>query len=126
MVYHIHLMINASTNKQLTSCTKMNAWLQSLVKHIDMKEVIAPRSFYVNKEGNKGITAQIGIETSHVALHVWDEPSPSIIKMDLYTCGCLNVKRTLKFITKGLGLINIEYLVLDRAKGFNTVNKGRQ
>jgi S-adenosylmethionine/arginine decarboxylase-like enzyme len=30
------------------------------------------------------------ISTSHIAIHVWDEPSPAVIQLDVYTCAELD------------------------------------
>ena len=38
-------------------------------------------------EGNRGITCVTIIETSHIAIHVWDEAKPALVQLDVYTCG---------------------------------------
>ena len=44
-----------------------------LIKDIGMKLMFGPEVRYVRQEGNEGLTAVAIIETSHVALHVWDK-----------------------------------------------------
>ena len=126
MVYHNHLLVNGYTLKKLTDGYEMNKFLTQLVKYIGMKIVIPPRSFYIKKAGNKGITAQVGIETSHLAIHVWDEPSPSIIRLDLYTCGCLDVDSVLAYLEEHLGLINYKFLVVNREDDFKVYSGGKE
>lgn len=118
MVFHNHLLVNGYTTKELIDCYEMNKFLTNLVKHIGMKIVIPPRAFYIREEGNKGITAQVGIETSHIALHVWDEMSPSIVRLDLYTCGCLDVDDVLNYLEQNLELKDYKFLVINREEGF--------
>ena len=36
--------------------------------------------------GNRGVTAFAIIETSHIAMHIWDEPNPALVQLDVYTC----------------------------------------
>jgi len=36
--------------------------------------------------GNQGLTSVTIIETSHIAVHVWDEVSPALMQMDVYSC----------------------------------------
>ncbi len=40
--------------------------------------------------GNRRLTSVAIIETSHIAMHVWDEVSPALIQLDVYTCGPLD------------------------------------
>lgn len=124
MILHNHLLVNGNTYQEINNCHTLNQWLKHLVKAIDMKVVIEPRSFYIDKDGNKGITGQIGIETSHIAIHVWDEPVPSRVQFDLYTCGVLPVSKVLYMLEKDLKLIDYNYLVLERGDEFNIVDSG--
>lgn len=126
MIYHNHLLVNGYTHKSMTVCSKMEQWLKDLVKSIDMKVVIEPRAFYIDKDGNKGITAQIGIETSHIAIHVWDECSPSLVQFDLYTCGPLDYKKVLRKLEKDLEMKEYKYLVLERSGIFMRVADGSE
>ena len=33
------------------------------------------------------------IETSHIAMHIWDEPKPALMQFDVYSCGEFDVKK---------------------------------
>jgi S-adenosylmethionine/arginine decarboxylase-like enzyme len=46
------------------------------------------------------------IETSHIALHIWDEPFPGEIQFDLYTCGELPIDQILRNLEDKLGLFD--------------------
>ena len=99
--------------------------MQSLVDYIDMKTIQGPYASYVTKEGNQGLTCIVMIETSHIALHIWDEPSPAEIQFDLYTCGDLPVDKILRKLEDELGLKDYHYMVLERSTGFNVLERNR-
>lgn len=101
------------------------AWMRSLVESIDMKIIQGPYASYVTKDGNKGLTCIVMIETSHIALHIWDEPNPAEIQFDLYTCGDLPIDKILKKLEEEVGLTNYHYMVLERATGFNVLERNR-
>ena len=52
---------------------------------------MGPYVKYCNMPGNRGITAVAIIETSHIAMHIWDEPKPALMQMDVYSCGEFDV-----------------------------------
>lgn len=126
MITHRHLLVNGDTNLELKSCRQLEAWLKHLVQAISMKVIIEPRAAYADVVGNRGITAQIGIETSHIAMHVWDERQPSLVQFDLYTCGPLDVELVLTELENGLGLFNYKYIVLERGEGFAISGEGHR
>ena len=99
--------------------------MQSLVDSIDMKTIQGPYASYVTKEGNQGLTCVVMIETSHIALHIWDEPNPAEIQFDLYTCGELPIDQILRKLEDELGLFDYHYLVLERETGFNILERNR-
>ena len=83
MPVHKHLIIRAEVNRPITGEKEIKKWLRKLVKKIDMKIIKGPYSGYVSKEGNRGITAVVMIETSHIAIHIWDEISPALVQCDV-------------------------------------------
>ena len=56
-------------------------FLTNLVNQIDMKIIRGPFASYVDKDGNKGLTAIVMIETSHIAFHIWDEVDPGVFSL---------------------------------------------
>ena len=64
--------------------------MMELIENIGMKLLKGPYAEYVTKEGNKGVTCVAIIETSHLAMHVWDEVDPALLQLDVYTCGPLD------------------------------------
>ena len=86
MLHHQHIVIRSHVNKPPQSTELIETWLKDLIQAIDMKILCGPYSIYLDKEGNRGLTAVAVIETSHIALHVWDESSPSLFQLDVYSC----------------------------------------
>lgn len=97
------------------------AWVYQLVDKIGMKVAIDPRAAYVEKEGNRGMTAVVGIETSHIAMHVWDETDPSFVQFDLYTCSTLDIDVVIEELEKFLDLYEYQTWILDRSQGFKHI-----
>jgi S-adenosylmethionine/arginine decarboxylase-like enzyme len=53
---------------------QLTKWMLHLISSIGMKIVLPPRFFYINTKGNDGWTGSCNIETSHMAIHIWDHP----------------------------------------------------
>ena len=89
--------------------------LKELVKKIDMKIIKGPYAAYVTKEGNCGATGIVMIETSHIAIHIWDEPTPALVQCDVYSCAEFQQGEVIMH----LGIMKpkkIEYMMVDRSK----------
>jgi S-adenosylmethionine/arginine decarboxylase-like enzyme len=121
MALHNHVLINGYTLLPPTDEKQTIAWMQQLVDSIGMKTIQGPFASYVTKEGNRGLTAAVMIETSHIAMHVWDESDPAFMQFDLYTCSTLPVEKVIKNLEDHFGLFNYTTLVLERSEGFKIV-----
>ena len=55
-----------------------------------------------------------------MAIHVWDEESPSLIQMDVYTCGPLDTNIIFKELEQ-FEPVKIEYKYLDREHGLTEI-----
>jgi S-adenosylmethionine/arginine decarboxylase-like enzyme len=84
---HKHLIIRAEVVDPPTSASWVHQWLTELVSKIGMKVCQGPITAYVDTPGNCGVTGVVIIETSHIAIHVWDEAKPALVQLDVYTCG---------------------------------------
>ena len=38
------------------------------------------------------------METSHIAMHIWDEPNPALVQLDVYTWPPMGPKQVLPFL----------------------------
>ena len=121
---HKHLIIRAEISNPPKCEETINAWMLKLVDTIGMKILMGPYSVYSNMEGNRGITAVTIIETSHIALHVWDEASPALMQLDLYTCSSLDIDDVFKAVDLWEPNI-IEYKYIDRENGLITLKQGQ-
>jgi S-adenosylmethionine/arginine decarboxylase-like enzyme len=83
-----------------------------------MKIIKGPFASYVNAEGNKGLTAIVMIETSHIAFHIWDEPNPGLLQFDLYTCGSLDLDKVMDTLNEYFTVESMDYIMFDRENGF--------
>jgi len=121
MALHNHILLNGYVKNPPKDTEKTIAWMRDLVDAIGMKIVQGPFSSYVEKEGNRGLTASVIIETSHIALHVWDEEDPALIQFDLYTCSTLPADIVIRMVNDYMGLVDYRYMILERRTGFNVI-----
>ena len=83
---HLIVRVNIGWCPQEEDLNKISDWVRNLIKKIDMKLLAGPYTTYVNETGNKGMTSVAIIETSHIALHIWDEVNPGLMQLDVYSC----------------------------------------
>jgi S-adenosylmethionine/arginine decarboxylase-like enzyme len=126
MIYHKHLLVNAKVKNPINTEQQGIDFLTNLVNQIDMKIIKGPFASYVDKEGNRGLTAIVMIETSHIAFHIWDELDPSLIQFDLYTCGQLELNKVISIFKDTFNLIEMDYVLFDRENGFVVEKQGRE
>jgi S-adenosylmethionine/arginine decarboxylase-like enzyme len=125
MVLHNHMLVNGFIKNPPKDPQKMIDWLKNLVESIGMKVVLGPFASYVTKEGNRGLTTMVIIETSHISMHTWDEEDPALLQFDLYTCSTLSVENVIKKLVDDFGLFDFKTLVLERSKEFAIIPKER-
>ena len=114
MPVHKHLIIRAEVNHPPMTEKYVRLWLRKLVRKIDMNIIKGPYASYVNKEGNRGVTGVVMIETSHIAIHVWDEMSPALGQWDVYSCAEFSSNEVLaEFLP--MDVVKIDHILLDRA-----------
>ncbi len=92
---------------------QLREWMVNLIDAIGMTLLAGPVSGTVEQEGNMGPTCVCVIETSHLACHVWSEPDPALIQLDVYTCGPFDPATVLEFVDQW-DPVKIEYKYLDR------------
>ena len=92
LLVHKHLIIRAEALRAPTDEEQLKDWFEEFIRSINMKLFMGPYVKYCEMLGNRGITAVAIIETSHIAMHIWDEPSPALMQFDVYSCGELNVE----------------------------------
>jgi S-adenosylmethionine/arginine decarboxylase-like enzyme len=115
---HKHLIVRAdigwTPNEE--DLNKISDWIRSLIRKIEMKLLAGPYTTYVNEKGNKGMTSVAIIETSHIALHIWDETNPGLMQLDVYSCADFAPQDVFDQIEKMFDTKKIEYKFLDRER----------
>ena len=117
---HKHLIVRAELNEPPYQPHHIKLWMQDLVKKIDMNILMGPYAVYSEMEGNAGLTAVTIIETSHIALHVWDEVKPALMQLDVYTCSTLDINDVFEAI-KVWDPTKIEHKYIDREHGLTLI-----
>lgn len=119
-VVHKHIILRIEANKP-PSEKELSSWMTNLVDSIGMKILAGPISADITDvEGNCGPTCVVVIETSHMACHVWTEPDPALIQLDVYTCGLFDPGVVLDYI-QDWEPVKVEYKYLDREHGLEEI-----
>ena len=114
---HKHLILRAEANKVPTNEDVLTVWLKDFIESINMKILMGPYVKYCTMEGNRGITGIAVIETSHIAIHVWDEPNPALLQIDVYSCAEFDVDEIAEKIKSDFDVIKLDYKYLNRETG---------
>ena len=122
LLEHKHLIIRTEVNNPPKDEAWLQNWLTELVDKIGMKVCRGPITAYVDMPGNEGLTGVVVIETSHIAIHVWDAVEPALVQLDVYTCGALN-KDIIFAELEQWDPVKIEWKFLDREFGLNEVKQ---
>lgn len=117
MLAHKHLVVRAEVDKPIVNKNKAIKFLRSLIKKIKMKPMYGPTASYCKMVGNRGVTAFAIIETSHIAMHIWDENSPALVQLDVYSCSDFDPKTVFEHI-EPMNPTHIDYKFLDREEKF--------
>ena len=114
---HKHLLIRAEVKNppKENDERRLVNWMRYLIEDIDMKLLFGPVTRYVDVEGNEGLTAIAMIETSHIAMHIWEKEDPPLLQLDVYTCGPFVPGTVLKALHE-FNPVKIRWKFLDREK----------
>ena len=124
VLVHKHLIVRAEAIKPPMDTQHLTDWLRNFIDFINMKVLMGPYVIYHDVPGNRGITGAVIIETSHIVMHVWDEPSPALMQFDVYSCGEFDAETICKKIQKDFDIVKIDYKFLDRENGLKDVSGG--
>ena len=118
---HKHLIIRAEANRVPTDEEQLTEWLKEFIDSIHMKILMGPYVKYCKMEGNRGITGIAVIETSHIAIHVWDEPNPALMQIDVYSCAEFDVDQIAEKIKQDFDVVKLDYKYLNRETGLTVL-----
>ena len=121
LLIHKHLIIRAEVNNPPKDVDKLTEWLKDFIASINMKVMLGPYVAYCNNEGNRGITGVAVIETSHIAIHVWDEPVPALMQIDICSCAEFNPYLIADKLKKDFDVVKMDYKFLNRETGLKSI-----
>ena len=121
LLIHKHLIIRAEVNNPPKDVDYLTQWLKDFITFIDMKIMLGPYVAYCDKPGNRGITGIAVIETSHIAIHVWDEPVPALVQFDVYSCAEFDPYKLAEKIKDDWSVERIDYKFLNRETGLKPI-----
>ena len=121
VLIHKHLIIRAEANRVPTDENKLTIWMKDFIASIDMKILMGPYVKYCEMEGNRGITGIAVIETSHITIHVWDEPVPALMQIDVYSCAEFDPYKIADKIKADFDVVKIDYKYLNRETGLKPI-----
>lgn len=117
MLEHKHLIVRAEVRRPPQDTVYIEGWLRNLVSNLNMKILMGPYVVYSEMVGNRGLTGLCIIETSHIALHVWDEENPSMLQLDVYSCSEVDPDMVFEAMEE-FDIISLDYKFLDRKDKF--------
>ena len=121
LLVHKHLLVRAEVKAPIVNNNKAIKFLRTLIKAINMKAMYGPTASYCKMKGNRGVTAFAIIETSHIAMHIWDEVDPALVQLDVYSCADMDPNKVIEIIKQELDTVKIEYKFLDREHDFKEI-----
>ncbi len=124
-VKHKHLIVRAEVlnTPSKEDMHKILGWMENLIKKINMRLMHAPSISYIDQKGNRGITCMALIETSHIVLHIWDEKTPSLFQLDIYSCKDIKINLVLDFFKDSFDVVKLQYKFLDRENDLTLVDQ---
>ena len=129
MLKHKHLILALDCKYPPKDAEEMNAFISFLIKRVDMSIAKAPTllsnpmSYYCAAPGNEGVTGVGILETSHTAIHSWDNEFPAKVQVDLYSCKEFDIPFVIS-LCNSFGIIRGSYLVLDRDTDLKVIEQG--
>jgi S-adenosylmethionine/arginine decarboxylase-like enzyme len=126
LLIHKHLIVRAEVNNPPKDVDQLTEWLKDFIASINMKIMLGPYVAYCNNEGNRGITGVAVIETSHIAMHVWDEPVPALMQLDVYSCAEFNPYLIADKLKKDFDVVKLDYKFLNRETGLKPIKLNKE
>lgn len=120
---HKHLIIRAELKNPPKCAEAIQDWMKLLVDKIGMKILMGPYAIYSDMVGNQGLTAVTIIETSHIAMHVWDEVDPALMQLDVYTCSALRIEDVFEALGD-FSPVDVQFKYIDREHNLTLLERG--
>jgi S-adenosylmethionine/arginine decarboxylase-like enzyme len=117
-------MINAETAFPVTNKRQLRRFLKDVAETIGVHRLGGTRVRYSRRAGARGLIGSLMLDTSHISIHIFDEPVPAHMRIDVYTSGSLDVELTILKIVNDLKIDDIQWLHYNRTSGFNLRAEG--
>ena len=121
---HKHVIVRAEVVNPPMDEKLVTASITDLIERIGMKILMGPYAKYCTMVGNRGLTVATIIETSHIVMHTWDECSPAIVQLDVYTCGPFDPQTVFDWL-KQYDPVKIDYKYIDREHDIHEIPVSR-
>lgn len=116
-VVHEHLLVRAWVEEPIVDLQEALYWVYDLVHIMGMKVLAPATGAYCPREDLRGVTVVVPIETSHVAIHIWDECRPALVELDVFSCKEVDPAAIMAHLSS-MRPVRVETKFLDRAAGF--------
>jgi len=126
LLIHKHLIVRAEVNNPPKDVEKLTGWFKDFIDSINMKILMGPYVAYCDTPGNRGITGVSVIETSHIAMHVWDEPSPALMQLDVYSCAEFDPYKIADKLKQDFDVVKLDYKFLNRETGLKPIRTKKE
>lgn len=126
LLIHKHLIIRAEVNNPPKDVEQLTGWFKDFINTINMKILMGPYVAYCDTPGNRGITGVAVIETSHIAMHVWDEPSPALMQLDVYSCAEFDPYKIADKLKQDFDVVKLDYKFLNRETGLKPIRTKKE
>jgi S-adenosylmethionine/arginine decarboxylase-like enzyme len=119
---HKHMIVHATVDNPPVKADERSVelWLEGIVASMGMEILRPATAAYCEQLGNRGMTADVLITTSHIIIHTWDECEQPFIEFDVYTCSELDPQMVLEAIQR-FHPVKVSYKFLDRYNGLTEI-----
>ena len=124
LLKHKHLIVRAEIHHPSCNPSAMDDWMHQLVQDIRMKVLMGSFSVYSDMPGNQGLTSVTIIETSHIAVHAWDEVFPALMEIDVDSCAEFDPQLIFDRLQSDFSLAKLEWKFIDRKHGLDEIPLG--
>lgn len=127
MLKHRHLIISAKITNPPRSAEYVEHVIAAVIGYMGMNIAKIgtknPIAYYCDMNGNRGVTGVAILETSHCAMHVWDEEHPSKMEFDIYSCSEFKPEDIIEILDAFFDIDQISWKFLDRDDGLTQVQE---
>ena len=125
LLKHKHLIVRAEIHHPPCNPSAMDDWMHQLVQDIRMKVLMGSFSVYSDMPGNQGLTSVTIIETSHIAVNVWDEVFPALMEIDVDSCAEFDPQLIFDRLQSDFSLAKLEWKFIDHKHGLDEIPLSR-